>query len=553
MPKWNLWAMSETTSAITVEEVRKLALPIGTTVLAGQEALKRVVTWTALIYPQEIGPKPLNKGELIILAPLERNLSIPNRDATVVRQAVEADAAAVVLAESASSLALQEARDGDMPLLLLPENHNVRDVERTVIALLVDRQAQIERRGTQIYRQLTQISSQNRGMAELVSAMADLTGKSVIVHDKRLQVVQSVLQPDLADSWEIIEQFTAQLANLPDRLRNRHQLTNLTDRVLEQPLPLSGVVRLVTPIINQAVGRGYLSIIGPKKTMDAVDRLVAEHGAEACALEMAKAKAISETEKRLRGTFLDRLLIGDVNQQEAVRQGERFHHNMASPHIAIVLAWQGTDTPSLRRLETLINGIVSGRREQALVWQRDDHVVIFHATDEQDPIDSSLALAEAIRQEARRQQPQHRVAIGLGQKALHVNHWRDSYQDAQQAVDLACRLETDEPLYIGDLGVYQLILRLEDRETLLTFAQHMLGPLLDYDERNRADLIKTLEAFFACHGNLSKTAEKLIVHRNTLLYRMNRISEIADMDLNRPETRLGVHLALVIRQLLLNT
>ncbi len=537
--------------AITVEEVRKLALPLGTNVLVGADALNRLVTWTALIYPQEIGPKPLNKGELVILAPLERNLSIPNRDATVVRQAVEANAAAVVLAENTTPLALQEAREGNMPLLLLPPGHNVRDVERTVIALLLDRQAQLERRGTQIYRQLTRIASENEGMAELISTMADLTGKSVVVHDKRLQVVQSVVQPHIAELWEQIERFTGQVANLPEKMRNRHQVANLETTVMRQKLPIPGLMRLVAPIITKSVGRGYLSIIGYEDSIDEVDMLVAEHGVEVCALEMAKAKAISETEKRLRGTFLDRLLLGDVNQQEAIRQGERFKHNMAAPHIAMVLAWQGTETPSLRRLETLINGIVSSRREEALVWQRDDHVVIFHATDEQDPIDTSLSLAEAIRQEARRQQPQHRVAIGLGQRALHINQWRDSYQDAQQAVDLACRLETDEPLYIGDLGVYQLILRLEEREMLLDFARHMLGPLLDYDERNRADLIKTLEAFFACHGNLSKTAEKLIVHRNTLLYRMNRISEIANMDLNRPETRLGVHLALIIRQLLL--
>lgn len=540
----------ETTSAITVEEVRKLALPIGATVLAGQEALRNIVTWTALIYPQEIGPKPLNKGELVILAPLERNLSIPNRDATVVRQAVESGAAAVVLAESPSSLALQEARTGSMPLILLPGGQTVRDVERTVITLLLDRQAQIERRGQQVYRQLTQISSQNLGMAELVGAIGDLTNKAVIVHDKRLRVVQQFVQPEMADNWDEIVQFVGQMSNLPDKMRNRHQVSGLDQPVLDQEME-GGLRRVIAPIVNQAVGRGYISIIARSDSFDEVDYLVAQYGAEACALEMAKAKAISETEKRLRGTFLDRLLIGDVNQQEAVRQGERFSHNMSMPHIAMVLSWQGVDIPSLRRLETLINGIVSNRREEALVWQRDDHVVIFHATAVDDPIDASLKLAEAIRQEARRQQPQHRVAIGLGQKALHVNHWRDSYQDAQQAIDLAVRLETDEPLYIGDLGVYQLILRLDDRETLLTFSNQMLGPLLDYDERNRADLIKTLEAFFACHGNLSKTAEKLIVHRNTLLYRMNRISEIADMDLNRPETRLGVHLALVVRQLLL--
>ena len=80
--------------------------------------------------------------------------------------------------------------------------------------------------------------------------------------------------------------------------------------------------------------------------------------------------------------------------------------------------------------------------------------------------------------------------------------------------------------------------------------QRTLGALLDYDHKQNADLIKTLEAFFECHGNLSQTAEALIVHRNTLLYRMSRINEIAQIDLERPEIRLGLHLALAIRRLL---
>jgi PucR family transcriptional regulator, purine catabolism regulatory protein len=84
---------------------------------------------------------------------------------------------------------------------------------------------------------------------------------------------------------------------------------------------------------------------------------------------------------------------------------------------------------------------------------------------------------------------------------------------------------------------------------LTDFCKRTLGTLTDYDMKQRADLVKTLEAFFTCHGNLSQTAEMLIVHRNTLLYRMNRINEIADIDLNRPETRLAIHLALTIQRL----
>ncbi|MCC6805216.1 MAG: helix-turn-helix domain-containing protein, partial [Anaerolineae bacterium] len=296
----------------------------------------------------------------------------------------------------------------------------------------------------------------------------------------------------------------------------------------------------------------YLSIVGRDNDLDDIDALVAEHGAAACALEMAKAKAISDTEKRLRGTFLDRLLIGDVSQQEAVRQGERFEHNMLQTHVAVVLAWQGDKTPSLRRLETIINSVVSVQHAAALVWQREreNEVLVFHATEEKDSVNASMRLAKLFTLEIQRQYPGAKVGIGLGQAAHDISTWRSSYRDAVQALDLAMRLQTDTPLYIGDLGVYQLILSLSDREKLLSFCDRTLGPLLDYDMRQHADLIKTLEAFFTCHGNLSQTADMLIVHRNTLLYRMNRINEIAQIDLNRPETRLALHLALTVRRLL---
>jgi PucR family transcriptional regulator, purine catabolism regulatory protein len=338
---------------------------------------------------------------------------------------------------------------------------------------------------------------------------------------------------------------------LPVDMQDRHRVSDI-DVPMMQSLPMPNMARLVAPIVTNGIGRGYLSIVGQDSDIDDIDLLVCEHGAAACALEMAKQKMVSETEKRLRGTFLDRLLIGDVSQQEAIRQGERFEHDMTATHVAMVLSWRGDNPPSIRRLETMINTIIDNQRMNALVWQREKEreVVVFHATDRDNPIDTSLRLTEKFSTEINRQYANNRVAIGLGQPVREVGAWRTSYRDAVQAMELAVRLQTDTPLYIGDLGVYQLILSLNDREKLMEFCDRTLGPLIDYDLKQNADLIKTLEAFFNCHGNLSQTADVLIVHRNTLLYRMNRINEIAKIDLNRPETRLALHLALTVRRLL---
>ncbi len=545
--------MSNSDSTITVEDIRKLALPLGTRVVTGDGLLNRAATWTTVIYPDDrLTNKALQPGELVLVAPHEGKTQPISSDVDIVRWASTQKAPAIVFTLSLSPAAIAEAKADNMPVLVLPTGSRVRMVEKTIVSLMVDRKGQLERRGTQIYRQLTQISSRNEGMSELINAMARLTNKAVVIQDKRLRITEHTLQPQFVAVWDDIEQFLKKVDNLPIEMQDRHRVHEIDSPAQMQSLPIPGIARLVAPVVTSGVGRGYLSIIGHENEIDDIDLLVTEHGAAACALEMAKLKAVSETEKRLRGTFLDRLLIGDVSQQEAVRQGERFEHDMTRTHVAVVLSWRGENVPSIRRLETTINSSVEGQRISALVWQREKEreVVVFHATDHRDPIDTSLRLAHIFSKEINRQYSGTKVAIGLGQPARDVSAWRSSYRDAVQAMELAIRLQTDTPLYIGDLGVYQLILSLSDKDKLQDFCQTTLGKLTEYDMRQNADLIKTLEAFFNCHGNLSQTAEALIVHRNTLLYRMNRINEIAEIDLNRPETRLALHLALTIQRLL---
>lgn len=546
--------MTDPNNTLTVEDVRKLALPLGTQVLTGEGLLNLPVSWTTIIYLDDnFSSKSLQAHELLIVARPNQAKSNIAGDVDVVRWATEQKVSALIMFESPSPPALAEARAYGIPIMTVPQGNRPRMVEKTIVSLLVDRKGQFERRGTQIYRQLTQISSRNEGLPELINAIAKLTGKTVVVQDKRMHVIAYTLQSQFAGMWDDIESFLRKADNLPVDYQDRHRVSEADEMVLMQSLSMPGLARLVSPIITKGIGRGYLSIVGYDNEIDDIDLLVSEHGAAACAIEMAKAKAVSETEKRLRGTFLDRLLIGDVSQQEAIRQGERFEHDMNAIHLALVMSWRNNDQQlSNRRLETTINTILEAQRSKALVWQREreKEVVVFHATDTVNPIDNSLTLAEAFAKEINRQFPNARVAIGLGQPAKEVGAWRNSYRDAVQARDLAIRLQTDTPLYIGDLGVYQLILSLNDREKLAQFCKHTLGALIDYDLRQNADLIKTLEAFFTCHGNLSQTAEMLIVHRNTLLYRMNRINEIADIDLNRPETRLALHLALTIQRLI---
>ncbi len=108
---------------------------------------------------------------------------------------------------------------------------------------------------------------------------------------------------------------------------------------------------------------------------------------------------------------------------------------------------------------------------------------------------------------------------------------------------------TNQFVEFTSLGIYRLLYGLENQTDVRHFAEEIMRPLAEYDQQNRGSLVKTVEAYFSHHGNISQTAESLFVHRNTLLYRMERIQELTHLQLDQANMRLALHLALKLWQL----
>ncbi len=102
---------------------------------------------------------------------------------------------------------------------------------------------------------------------------------------------------------------------------------------------------------------------------------------------------------------------------------------------------------------------------------------------------------------------------------------------------------------LSELGVYQLLLALRETGQLERFVEQTLGPILS-DSRNASRLIETLEMFFACNGNLQETSRKLHLHRNSLSYRLALAGELLGHDLDDPELRLALQLAIKGRRVI---
>ncbi|HEX5300678.1 MAG TPA: PucR family transcriptional regulator ligand-binding domain-containing protein [Streptosporangiaceae bacterium] len=98
-----------------------------------------------------------------------------------------------------------------------------------------------------------------------------------------------------------------------------------------------------------------------------------------------------------------------------------------------------------------------------------------------------------------------------------------------------------------EVASHELLLATVPPSVLRSFRGRLLGPLLAYDDRHRAELLPTLREFLACSGSWNACAAKMYVHVNTVRYRIRRIEELTGRDLSCLNDQVDFYLALQIR------
>jgi purine catabolism regulator len=141
------------------------------------------------------------------------------------------------------------------------------------------------------------------------------------------------------------------------------------------------------------------------------------------------------------------------------------------------------------------------------------------------------------------------LTAGIGRSADGNTTYHAALREALQAAEIAATLPGGSAtLHFAHLGALRLIFHLAGNPELQAFQRDLLGPLEEYDRLHRSELVHTLDTFFRAGGNHMQAARDLHVHRNTLIYRLDRMRDLlGGVDLEEPDTRLNLQLALKIR------
>lgn len=543
----------------TIEDIYRLALPSDTQLLVGNEYMNRPVSWACSLRPSPPAFPKLDGNELALIDMNDlRQLDSKMRLERVVRSLESAHIAAIAVQGTFGSIAIDAARAGKLPLFQLPCDIPLVQIERSVIRLIVDRAGYIAQRSADLQRELNQ-SALDGGSFDLIARHIHGFAQQPII----------LLRDDgqLAGSAGLDEmqatERTLLLENMPTILTLRSWAVRLAPGTQANAvglLPLELGPRLATTVpyrqvvvspiyANEAVHGYCLLLRSPQlagQDISAVEEIAALQGAAAAALEWAKKNAVDLAEERMRAAFLDELLASEIADEQAwIQRGASLNYDLARPHVAWLVeareiaGWPG---PLLRFIDSLGVNVPYSRRDEGMLlfWPIDDP---------KSGRELKIVANEFVAQVSARNS-KARLVIGIGRPAVGPSKWLQSQQQARESWRLGKEWKGPPITYFGDLGLYQLLTAIGGSADAARFYRKTLGRLISHDDDKNAELVETLEAFFDAHGNLSQTASSLHIHRNTLTYRLDRIASITQLDLDDPDARFSLQLALKLRPIM---
>ncbi|HMA27047.1 MAG: PucR family transcriptional regulator [Solirubrobacterales bacterium] len=512
--------------------VESLTTELGLKFAAGQtDAGEREIRWVHIT--ELLDPTPwLSGGELLLTTGIRLDSPEPQRK--FVRLLAEAGVAGLGFGvgfdhAKVPKALLAEAEEADFPVFEVPYETPFIAITEVAFSRLVNEHYDVLSRGIAVNERLERLVLQGGGLDEIAREIAAAVGGSSVVLDARGEVLAHGgrnLSMEVLDAirTEVQPRAAAAASFVPsDR--------NLRGRTLAHPVSPRG-----------GAAEAWLVVVRRSGELGDFERLCVQQAAIVVALELMRDRVARETERRLSGEVLaatlsgrlapddirDRLAPFGIGDRAAVLAFELGDAAAAEPTLAEYLASENRPA--------VVAPHAAGRRELLCAVVDGDNG---------DPLDLAAMARLAL-------ESSHGSTRAATSRAMPTERVRHSFHEARCALEATGFANGAAPEVAShrDLGVFTLLLSVQDAEALRLYCDSVLGPIESSDERYANELLRSLEAYIDRNGHWERAAGDCYCHRHTLRYRIKRIEELTGRDLSRANDRVELWLALRARELI---
>lgn len=321
----------------------------------------------------------------------------------------------------------------------------------------------------------------------------------------------------------------------------------------EPPIACEAVVE---PCMAAGSVLGGFILFTDGRPLDPSEALTAEELRAALAVLLLRRQIRFEAQAETHGEFFSRLFSG--NWRDAAATLGRAHHlglPLEEPArlAAMVVPGLGPAVPAkagVADIERALARLAQQRAAGATAFFDADSFVVF-LPERKGGAKAAQALLAQMLEEVQWLAQSKPVAC-LSRLCTKLDDYRETRKDCARVLELAERVGRVGIVASGDFGPLARLIAVADPDALRRFVEETIGRIEARDRRSGGDgsLLATLDAFLACGGRYQAAAERLGIHVTTLRYRLKRVTELFDLDLENPETRVALEVALRVRSAL---
>ncbi len=450
------------------------------------------------------------------------------------------------------------ANELGFPIIEVPFSVSHTDVISGILTEVINDQMNMLIKINGFNREVMNIMMKGGSLKEIAGKLYENIGNSLAIYE------------NMSDSFEII--CNEDDRNIIDNIIYEHiSLKHIEEsnydevgnyKVHKDKIRERIVERVSIPIVIESVEYGCIFIWLDKKDLTPLDNMLIESYVHIIALDFVKKLSLYNMESNYKLEFFDDLLSDSENRQKrAIERGKTFDFYKNLKYTVIVILLK--DMYSLNKLVSnkgslsqgtisdllFITGRIAKLHGERIVYvDKSDRILILYGSerskDAQTIKSEVINFCHKILEETLKKFDENKLTIGIGRSYEGAEELYKSYGQAKLIVENLCKTNMRNIKHYDDLGLYRILAFEGLQDELIEFCSDTIKPLIEYDKINNSELIKTLKIYFECDGNMKKISEKMYMHYNTIIYRVQQIKDITGLDIENGDSRLNLEIAL---------
>ncbi len=261
------------------------------------------------------------------------------------------------------------------------------------------------------------------------------------------------------------------------------------------------------------------------------------------AISLGNIKSLYD-EKYDKGSFVKNIILDNILPSDIYIKSNELHFNTDGQRVVIIFKFQGhSQTPPYE----IVQSIVKDKTKDYVISIGEQDIVLVkevaQSLDSGDIIEFAKGLLKTISADYN-----VKPLIGISSFVNNLKDLAKAYKEARISLEVGKVFDIEKPVMSYDsLGIGRLFYQLPNTLCEI-FLQEVFkkGSLESLDR----ETLMTVQSFFENNLNVSETSRKLFVHRNTLVYRLEKIRKLTGLDLREFDHAVTFKVALMVKKYL---